>query len=154
VDAVISQLVAEAATASAGKVLGSSASTLAGRRRAHVVRRSVQDLAEQHAGAVGEVLEDLDKSYADRVIQYVGSADFEQLAIQLTGMALERRRPEKYVQDLRESLARSLCLHEAVPSSAAESLADRLFDELWTAVAQYVSEAGNTPGSASCPGLR
>jgi NACHT domain len=153
VDALLSQAVSEAATAGAAKVLGSSATMLAGRRRARVLRRSVQGLAEQRTGAVEDILRDLDDSYTDRVIRYVGSADFEQLAIQLTGMALERRRPERYVQDLRESLARSLCLHEAVPSGAAESLADRLFQELWAAVVQFVGEIDNPPGVRELPGL-
>lgn len=153
VDAVLSQAVAEAATAGAAKVLGNSVSTLTGNRRARAVRRSVQGLAERHAETDQDVLQDLNETYADHVVRYVRSPDFEQLAIQLTGMTLERQRPDKYVQDLRESLARSLCLHEAVPSGAAVSLANRLFDELWAAVVQFVGEVSSPPGVRELPGL-
>jgi hypothetical protein len=150
---LITQVVTEAATAGVAKVFGGTATTLAGKRRARVVRRSVQDLAERRSDAIEDVLQGLDPSWIDRLVRYARSPDFEQLAIQLTGMALERRRPERYVQDLRESLTRSLCLHETVPSDAAESLANRLFDELWAAVAEFTGEVSSQPGIRDLPGL-
>lgn len=153
VDAVLSQAVAEAATAGAAKVLGGSIGTLAGRRRARVVRRSVEELAGNRAGAEGGSPSDLSEMYSGQVAQYVHSPSFEQLAIQLTGMVLERKRPEKYVQDLRESLARSLYLQQGIPHDAAEWIAGRLFDELWAAVAQFIGEISNPPGVRELPGL-
>ena len=152
-DSLITQVVTEAATAGVAKVFGGTASRLAGKRRARVIRRSVQGLAERRSDAIEDVLQGLDQSWTDRLVRYVRSPDFEQLVIQLTGMTLERRRPERYVQDLRESLTRSLCLHEAVPSDAAESLANRLFDELWAAVAEFTSEVSSQPGIRDLPGL-
>lgn len=91
-DTLITQAVTEAATAGVAKVFGGSVSTVAGKRRARVIRRSVQGLAERRAEAIEDVLQGLDESWTDRLVRYVRSPDFEQLAIQLTGMALERRR--------------------------------------------------------------
>ena len=97
-DTLITQVVTEAATAGVAKVFGGSASALAGKRRSRVIRRSILGLAERHSDAIEDVLQGLDQSWMDRLVRYVRSPDFEQLAIQLTGMVLERRRPQRYVQ--------------------------------------------------------
>ncbi len=151
-DAVISQALTEVAAAGAAGALGRSAGVVAGKRRARVIRQSTHELAERRAAAY-ELLAGLDELDSGEIIRYIGSPDFEQFAIQLTAMALEGRQPEKYIKDLRETLARSLSLHEAVPASVTGSVANLLFDELWASVSRYIAEARESPALHTLPGV-
>lgn len=121
-------------------------------RRKRAVRRSVQDLAHRRDSPLEKHLDQLESEDVVRVVSYVGTPDFEQLAIQLTGLVLERRRPQKYLKNLRETLVRSLQLHGV--SAQAEALSVLLFDELWAAIVESVGTVGGqTDRVAEIPGV-
>jgi hypothetical protein len=150
VDVVITPAVAKTATSAVAKLLGGLVPGLVREvRRKRAVRRSVRALSERQVTGLDSLVERMEATEAARLLAYVRLPDFEQFAIQLTGMALERKRPEKYVADLRAALTRSLRLHGA---AADEDVVTALFDELWAAVVVAIGEVGQTADATAALG--
>lgn len=149
-DVTIAPAVAKTAASAAAKTLGGLVpGLLREARRKRVVRRSVRVLSERPATDLDRLIERWEPADAARLIAYVRLPDFEQLAIQLTGMVLERKRPEKYVADLRAGLTRSLQLHGV---AATKEVATALFDELWSAVVLAIAETGGPTDATAMMG--
>jgi hypothetical protein len=150
VDVAIAPAVAKTATSAAAKVLGGVVpGLLREARRKRAVRRSVRTLSGRPVSDLDRLIERLAPADAARLIAYARLPDFEQLAIQLTGMALERKRPEKYVADLRAWLVRSMQLHGV---AAASEVTTALFDELWSAVVATIGAVGQTTDASTMLG--
>lgn len=119
--------------------------------RKRAVRRTTKDLAERVPTDV--VVDRLSADELSRLASYVRLPDFEHLAIQLTALTLERRRPVKYVKDLRTGLARSLRLHGIAADETVDAVATVLLDELWSAVVLAIGEIGQSQHPADMPGI-
>lgn len=151
-DIGISPALARTAGSAALKVLGGMVpGAVREARRKRAVRRTARGLAERVPS--DEVVNRLSADELSRLVSYVRQPDFEQLAIQLTGLTLERKRPDKYVEDLRTGLACSLRLHGVATDETAEAVATALLDELWSAVVLAVGEIGQSPHPADMPGI-
>jgi hypothetical protein len=151
-EVVVTSAVAKAAGSAAGKLLGGMIpGAVREFRRKRSIRRTVKGLSERTPA--DRVIDDLTADEVGRLVSYVRLPDFEQLAIQLTGLVLERRRPEKYVDDLRAGLARSLELNSVTAGETAKAVAESLLDELWAAVVLAIGEIGPSHHPADMPGV-
>ncbi|TWP52012.1 NACHT domain-containing protein [Lentzea tibetensis] len=150
-DVAVTPAIAKTAGAAVTKVLGGFVpGAIREARRKRAVRRSVEELAQRSRGE--PVLEGLSPVEVSRLVRYARLPDFEQVAIQLTGLVLQGRQSGEELTDLRGGLARSLWLHGVATDSTADAIAQALFDELWTAVVQAVGALGpSTPNTA--PGV-
>jgi hypothetical protein len=99
------------------------------------------------------VLAQLSPDEGYRLTTFVGLPDFEQVAIQLTGLTLQRKSPRKYLDDLRQSLSDLLRLHSVASGHTAERLAALLLDQLQLAVVSAVGEVGGSRHPADMPGI-
>jgi hypothetical protein len=119
-------------------------------RRRRAIRRTVAELLNKDSDAV---LRQLSRDEERRLASFVQLPDFEQIAVQLTGLALERKRPERYVDDLRKGLSQSLRLHSVASLDNISPLAEYLLAVLQSAVSLTIGELGQSQHPADMPGL-
>jgi hypothetical protein len=151
-DVIVTPTLAKAVGTAVAKTLGTYVpSVVRDIRRKRAVRRSVHDLTHRRVSPLEEHLDQLRSEDVARVVSYISTPDFEQLAIQLTGLVLERKRPQKYMKNLQETLVLSLQLYGI--SAQAEALATLIFDELWAAIVEFLGTTGQTERAVEIPGI-